>query len=176
MWFSIFLVIAISTKNNPRNTLVSWLLLLRCSWPLFYLKCPIPHLCLRHWTFYFILLVNTTVFWFFLTGTSWIFSVGLFSSTDLYMWGGPVFRCLFFFSYALSLYALIQYHDVNAFSSLRTLKFMLPAQTYIYLPSQYHLLGICYRHLKLITPKNELFIFSIPIHTVPISINGNFIF
>lgn len=121
MWFSIFLVIAIFTKNNPCNTLVSWLLLLQCPWHLFYLKYPIPHSYLRHWKFYFILLKITTVLWFFLTGTSWIFFVGFFSSTDLYMWGGPgpVFRCLFFFSCAHSLCALNQYH-VNAFSSLMT--------------------------------------------------------
>ena len=97
MWFSIFLVIAMSTENKPHNTLASWLLL-QCSWPLFYLKYPIPHLYLRHWKIYFIWLVNTTVFWFFLTATSWISNVAFFSLTDLYTCGGPVFRCLFCFS------------------------------------------------------------------------------
>lgn len=97
------------------------------------------------------------------------YSVGFFSSTNLYMWGGPgpVFRYLFFSSYAHFLCALNQYH-INAFSSLMTLKFMSPAQTCplssdSYLSSQHHPLGIRNRHLKLIMRKNELyFLFTNP--------------
>jgi len=127
MWFSIFLVIAISTKNNPLRTLVSWLLLLQCSWPLFYLKYPIPHLYLRHWKFYFILLIILlilphwhilNILWFLLI--NWFLYVG---------WLRPSLQMSFLLFLCSLLCALIQYHDINAFSSLMTLKFMSPAQT-----------------------------------------------